>query len=216
MAAVLLSHLPLEGRLRFLQRLDDAAAGRAVAWVPVEGVGVAPAVPTLGDRRTSGHSTVGRAVFDGPALCVEAIGRCWSRGRLLSWLTDSQELPTGSAVAAVNDPVPVTGCSPAGQGPAVGQGAAAQERHEGAAVGAHDVPAAPAPVGVGSLETDAGQVGAEPRAVGGGELVEDGDHGLPRRHRRPVERDRDVEGVDDGVAERAGRALPDGRALTRG
>ena len=33
-----LSHFPLERRLRFLQRLDDAAAGRAVAWVSAEGV----------------------------------------------------------------------------------------------------------------------------------------------------------------------------------
>jgi hypothetical protein len=38
------------------------------------GVGVAPAIPTLGDRRASGHSI---------------IGRCWSRGRLLAWLADS-------------------------------------------------------------------------------------------------------------------------------
>ncbi|WP_448640167.1 DUF2332 domain-containing protein [Geodermatophilus sp. URMC 63] len=87
--AWVLSGHTLESRLRFLQRLDDAAAGRAVAWVSVEGVGVAPAVPTLGDRRASGHSTIGLAVFDGPALRVEAIGRCWSRGRLLSWLADS-------------------------------------------------------------------------------------------------------------------------------
>ena len=38
-----LSHFPLESRLRFLHRLDEAA-GRAVAWVSVEGVGVAPTV----------------------------------------------------------------------------------------------------------------------------------------------------------------------------
>jgi hypothetical protein len=84
-----LSHFPLESRLRFLHRLDDAAAGRAVAWVSVEGVGVAPAIPTLGDRRASGHSIVGLAVFDGSALRAEAIGRCWSRGRFLAWLADS-------------------------------------------------------------------------------------------------------------------------------
>ncbi|HEY2221217.1 DUF2332 family protein [Actinomycetospora sp.] len=84
-----LSALPLEGRLRFLHRLDDAAAGRAVAWVSVEGVGVAPSIPTLGDRRASGHSIVGLAVFDGAALHAEAIGRCWSRGRWLAWLADS-------------------------------------------------------------------------------------------------------------------------------
>lgn len=83
-----LSHLPLERRLRFLRRLDEAAVGRAVAWVSAEGVGVAPAMPTLGDRRASGHSIIGLAVFDGSALRVEAIGRCWSRGRWLAWLTD--------------------------------------------------------------------------------------------------------------------------------
>jgi hypothetical protein len=84
-----LSHVPLEGRLRFLHRLDDAAAGRTVAWVSVEGVGVAPAIPTLGDRRASGHSIIGLAVLDRSALHAEAIGRCWSRGRLLAWLADS-------------------------------------------------------------------------------------------------------------------------------
>ena len=84
-----LSRFPLERRLRFLHRLDEAAAGRAVAWVSVEGVGVAPAIPTLGDRRASGHSIIGLAVFDQSALRAEAIGRCWSRGRLLAWLADS-------------------------------------------------------------------------------------------------------------------------------
>jgi hypothetical protein len=82
-----LSRLPLERRLRFLHRLDDAAAGRAVAWVSAEGVGVAPAIPTLGDRRASGHSIIGLAVAGRSALHAEAIGRCWSRGRLLAWLT---------------------------------------------------------------------------------------------------------------------------------
>jgi hypothetical protein len=28
-------------------------------------------------------------VFDGSALRAEAIGRCWSQGRLLAWLADS-------------------------------------------------------------------------------------------------------------------------------
>ena len=84
-----LSRFPLERRLRFLQRLDQAAVGRAVAWVSAEGVGVAPAIPTLGDRRASGHSIIGLAVFDGSAVCAEAIGRCWSRGRFLAWLADS-------------------------------------------------------------------------------------------------------------------------------
>jgi hypothetical protein len=84
-----LSHLPLESRLRFLHRLDGAAAGRPVAWVSVEGVGVAPAIPTLGDRRASGHSILGLAVFDGATLRAEAVGRCWSRGRVMAWLADS-------------------------------------------------------------------------------------------------------------------------------
>lgn len=85
-----LSRFPLESRLRFLHRLDEAAAGRTVAWVSAEGVGVAPTIPTLGDRRASGHSIIGLAVFDQSTLHAEAIGRCWSQGRLLAWLADSQ------------------------------------------------------------------------------------------------------------------------------
>ena len=84
-----LSRFPLESRLRFLHRLDEAATDRAVAWVSAEGVGVAPAIPTLGDRRASGHSIIGLAMFDRSALRAEAIGRCWSRGRFLAWLADS-------------------------------------------------------------------------------------------------------------------------------
>ncbi|HEX6338368.1 MAG TPA: DUF2332 domain-containing protein [Jiangellaceae bacterium] len=84
-----LSHFSLESRVRFLHRLDEAAAGRTVAWVSAEGVGVAPAIPTLGDRRASGHSIIGLAVFDRSALRAEAIGRCWSRGRVLAWLAES-------------------------------------------------------------------------------------------------------------------------------
>jgi hypothetical protein len=84
-----LSHFPLESRLRFLHRLDEAAAGRAVAWVSAEGVGVAPTIPTLGDRHASGHSIIGLAVFAQSALHAEAIGRCWSRGGMLAWLADS-------------------------------------------------------------------------------------------------------------------------------
>ena len=81
-----LSRLPLEGRLRFLPRLDEAATDRPVAWVSVEGVGVAPAIPTFGDRRASGHSIIGLAVFAHSTLRADAVGRCWSRGRLLAWL----------------------------------------------------------------------------------------------------------------------------------
>ena len=84
-----LSQFPLESRLRFLHRLDEAAAGRAVAWVSAEGVGVAPAIPTLGDGRASGHSILGLAVFGQPARHAEAIGRCWSQGHFLAWLADS-------------------------------------------------------------------------------------------------------------------------------
>jgi hypothetical protein len=84
-----LSRFPLESRLRFLHRLDEAAAGRAVAWVSAEGVGVAPAIPALGDRRAFGHSIVGVAMFDRSVLRAETVGRCWSRGRWLAWLGDS-------------------------------------------------------------------------------------------------------------------------------
>src|SRR5690348_754321 len=84
-----LSRFPSESRLRFLHRLDEAATGRAVAWVSVEGVGVAPAIPTFGDRRASGHSIIGLAVFHQSALHAEAIGRCWSQGRFLTWLAGS-------------------------------------------------------------------------------------------------------------------------------
>jgi hypothetical protein len=84
-----LSRFPLERRLRFLHRLDEAATGRAVAWVSVEGVGVAPTIPTLGDRRASGHSIIGLAVFGQSSLHAEAVGRCWSQGRFLAWLAGS-------------------------------------------------------------------------------------------------------------------------------
>jgi len=84
-----LSHYPLDSRLRFLHRLDEAAAGRAVAWVSAEGVGVAPSIPTLGDRRASGHSIIGLAMFGRSVLRADALGRCWSQGRFLAWLADS-------------------------------------------------------------------------------------------------------------------------------
>lgn len=81
-----LSRSSLEDRARFLQRLQDAAAHRPVAWVSVEGVGVAPAVPTFGDRRASGHSIIGLALADHTTLHIESAGRCWSGGTVLSWL----------------------------------------------------------------------------------------------------------------------------------
>jgi len=95
-----LSHFSLESRLRFLLRLDEAAAGRPVAWVSAEGVGVAPAIPTLGDRRASGHSIIGLAGFDGSALRAEAVGRCWSQGRWLAWLGEVVDQP-GTRAARV-------------------------------------------------------------------------------------------------------------------
>ena len=55
----------------------------------MEGVGVAPAVPTFGDRPASGHSIIGLAMFGHSELRAEAVGRCWSRGRLLAWLAGS-------------------------------------------------------------------------------------------------------------------------------
>jgi hypothetical protein len=83
-----LSRFPLEIRQRFLRQIEEAAAGRSVAWVSAEGVGVAPTIPTLGDRPASGHSIIGLALFGQPAPHVEAIGRCWSRGSVLAWLAD--------------------------------------------------------------------------------------------------------------------------------
>ena len=65
---------------------DDARWLRACLW-PDQGLGVAPTIPTLGDRRASGHSIIGLAVFDHSTLHAEAIGRCWSQGRFLAWLT---------------------------------------------------------------------------------------------------------------------------------
>jgi hypothetical protein len=84
-----LSQLPPESRRRFVRSLEEVAAGRPVAWVSAEGVGVAPTVPTLGDRPASGHSILGLAASDGSRMHAEAGGRCWSRGRILAWLADS-------------------------------------------------------------------------------------------------------------------------------
>jgi hypothetical protein len=84
-----LSQFSLETRQRFLRRLKEAASGRTVAWVSAEGVGVAPTIPTLGDRAASGHSIIGLALSGRSTQPAEAIGRCWSRGRFLAWLTDS-------------------------------------------------------------------------------------------------------------------------------
>ncbi|WP_163543115.1 DUF2332 domain-containing protein [Occultella kanbiaonis] len=84
-----LSRLPLEDRRLFLDSLEEAAGDRPVAWVSAEGVGVAPTIPTLGDRPASGHSIIGLATFDRAGRHSEALGRCWSKGRLLSWFAAS-------------------------------------------------------------------------------------------------------------------------------
>jgi hypothetical protein len=81
-----LSYFPLESRLRFLRRLDEAAKSRPVAWVSAEGVGIAPAVPTLGDDRGAPHSVVGLAIFERASLRAQAVGRCHPHGRWLEWL----------------------------------------------------------------------------------------------------------------------------------
>ncbi len=83
-----LARHPRDDRVRFWQQLDRAATHRPVAWISVEGVGVAPAVPTFGDRHASGHSIIGVTVLEHGRLYAEAVGRAWSRGRLMSWLTD--------------------------------------------------------------------------------------------------------------------------------
>lgn len=83
-----LSRCPVEACGRFLRGLEDAARGRTVAWVSVEGVGVAPTIPTLGDRPASGHSIIGLGLGDRSGLRVAVLGRCWSRGRVLAWLAD--------------------------------------------------------------------------------------------------------------------------------
>ncbi|HEX2864667.1 MAG TPA: DUF2332 family protein [Deinococcales bacterium] len=81
-----LSRLAPGDRRRFLEILAGAARERPVVWVSVEGVGVAPGVPTLGDRPASGHNIVGLALLDRDARTFVALGRCWSRGRMLAWL----------------------------------------------------------------------------------------------------------------------------------
>jgi hypothetical protein len=73
----------------FLADLQAVAATRPLAWVSVEGVGVAPSVPTLGDRPASGHSIVAVTLLDPSGTRVEVVGRCWSRGRVMSWLADA-------------------------------------------------------------------------------------------------------------------------------
>ncbi|MFS8103310.1 DUF2332 domain-containing protein [Lentzea alba] len=80
-----LSKLPVDGRHRFLKHLEEAATDRPVAWVSAEGVGVAPAISTFGDRRASGHSILGVTVCHRSEVHADAVGRCWSRGHFLEW-----------------------------------------------------------------------------------------------------------------------------------
>ncbi|MHC3002805.1 DUF2332 family protein [Gordonia metallireducens] len=86
-----LSRYSPERRRRFVHAMGEASAARRVAWVSVEGVGVAPTIPTLGDRPASGHSIIGITVFEPSATLLhsdvvgDALGRCWSRGKLLCW-----------------------------------------------------------------------------------------------------------------------------------
>ena len=84
-----LSQVSPASRLRFLQCLDEAATDRPMAWASVEGVGVAPSIPTFGDRRASGHSIIGVALVEQSTFRAEALGRCWSRGRMLAWLANA-------------------------------------------------------------------------------------------------------------------------------
>ncbi len=92
-----LSRVPTARRAQFLDRLEEVAVDRPLAWISVEGVGVAPSVPTLGDRPASGHSIVGVAVLGDVPVPAYAIGRCWSRGRLLAWLGAEWRNPTAVA-----------------------------------------------------------------------------------------------------------------------
>lgn len=80
------SRIPTERRWNLIHRLQDEASSRPIAWVSVEGIGVVPVVPTLGDRRASGHSIIGLVLMDRASLRAYALGRCWSRGRALEWL----------------------------------------------------------------------------------------------------------------------------------
>ncbi len=89
-----LSRFSPERRRRFVHALGEVSSARRTAWVSVEGGvgGVVPTIPTLGgDRPVSGHSIIGLTVFE-PSTALprfdvagDALGRCWSRGRFMSW-----------------------------------------------------------------------------------------------------------------------------------
>ena len=61
----------------------DAAAGAAIDTL----ARMTDSVVAIAVRRQT--RAIGLAVFDGSALRTEAIGRCWSQGRMLAWLADS-------------------------------------------------------------------------------------------------------------------------------
>ncbi len=80
------STLAAARRAALLAAVASLARERPIAWVSVEGVGVAPSIPTFGDRPASGHSILGLAVSSGGQLHFDAVGRCWQRGAKLAWL----------------------------------------------------------------------------------------------------------------------------------
>lgn len=82
-----IAYLKPSDRFRFLHRITAAAMQRPVAWVSAESVGLAPAVPTLGDDKTSAHSLLAIAVATGAQLAVETVARCHPHGRWIEWLT---------------------------------------------------------------------------------------------------------------------------------
>lgn len=80
------SALAASRRAALLAAVASLARERRIAWVSVEGVGVAPSIPTFGDRPASGHSILGVAVSSGGQLRFDAVGRCWQRGAKVAWL----------------------------------------------------------------------------------------------------------------------------------
>jgi len=74
-----LSHFPLESRLRFLRRLDEAAAGRAVAWVAI--------APPLATASSAWRCSTGRRCAPRPSAAAGRRAAGW-RG----WPTPSCSL----------------------------------------------------------------------------------------------------------------------------
>jgi hypothetical protein len=83
-----LHDLALAGRAPALSAAYAAADGDAAAGAALEVLlRMTDSVVAIAVRRQT--RAIGLAVFDGSALRTEAIGRCWSRGRMLAWLADS-------------------------------------------------------------------------------------------------------------------------------